>query len=175
MGADGGVCWVSLFKGTHENYSRVLELLQPFWQFLSQDGGAYWAEEGHAEWFAANSHIGAPSELVGLYGTDRCDSFTLNDLRDLCTVDDSPSYMGDLYALTFDELDLECRTSPFPVSGNHHEHPLRRLWYEHFHYWSREETLAALGPLANMLIVDWANEMCSLVRVNHVASEETWT
>ncbi len=175
MGADGGVVYVSLHEGTHENYSRVLTLIQPFWQFLCRNGMSNWAEEAHGEWEDANTTIGPPHELLGFYGTDRCDSFTLSDLTDLCSIDESPSYLGDLYALTFDELDLECRTSPFPVSGRYHEHCLRRLWYEHFNYSTREETLIALGPLASMTISDWAIELRNLLRVNHIVQEETWT
>ncbi len=175
MGADGGVVWISLREGTHENYSRVLDLLQPFWQFLSQNGCANWAEEANAEWERANPGYGPPGYLFGYYGTDRCDSFTLCELRDLCYVDGSPSYLGDLYALTFDELDLECRTSPYPVTSSYYEHRLRRLWYEHFHYSTREKVLTDLGPIANMVISDWAAELSKLLRVNHPVQEETWT
>jgi hypothetical protein len=175
MGAEGGVVYVSLKKGTHENYTRVLNLIQPFWQFLCRDGMSIWAEDAHSEWEQSNVDIGSPNELVGFYGTDRCDSFTLDDLYSLCEIDDPPSYLGDLYALSFDELDLECRTSPYPVSGKYDEHPLRRLWYEHFQYKTREQVLLALGGIADMIISDWANELNRLLHLDRAVQEETWT
>jgi hypothetical protein len=175
MGADGGVVYISLKKGTDENYSRVLILLQPFWQFTSRDGGAHWAEEANWEWEKANHDISPPNYLLGYYGTDRCDNFSLSDLAYVCEVDDPPSYLGDLYALTFDELDLECRTSPFPVSGRYDEHPLRRLWHEHFHYREREKVLTDLGAIATMTISSWAAELHGLLHLDRFVQEETWT
>lgn len=170
MGADGGVVYVPLKHPTPERFKRVHELLQPFWQFLSRDGGASWAEEANWKWEQENS-IG--DCILGYYGTDRCDNFELGDLTDL--VEPFEDWRGNLYELTFDELDLECRTSVAPPTGAYHEHILRRLWYEHFHYSSRDEVLDSLGPLATMKIADWAQEIDSLLNINAIVHEETWT
>lgn len=175
MGADGGVVYIPLKRGTPENYSRVLDLIQPFWQFLCRDGMADWSEDAHSEWEHNNPDIGPPNELLGFYGTDRCDSFSLEELGNLCEVDASPSYLGDLYALTFYELDLECRTSPSPVTSSYNEHPLRRLWHEHFQYKKHDEVLTALGPIATMTISSWAKELTGLLYFDRYVMEETWT
>jgi hypothetical protein len=175
MGADGGVVYLPLKKGTQENKSRVLDLIQPFWQFLCRNDCAHWAEDAHSEWESNNRDIDcSPDYIVGYYGTDRCDSFVLSELGYLCEVDDKPSYMGDLYALTFDELDLDCRTSPYSVGGRD-AHRLHRLWHEHFDYKKREEVLTNLGPIANMVISDWCAEMNKLLYLERFVQEETWT
>lgn len=176
MGADGGVVYIPLRNGTDANYKRVTELLQPFWQFLCTNDCSNIGEDANWEWQQANP-INAPEYVLGYYGTDRVDNFELGDLRDTCyvpTLDDLP-YQGDLYSLTFDELDLECRTSPFPIKGAYYDHPLHRLWHQHFYYSSREEVLSALGPLADMKAEDWANELNSLLYLDRVVHEETWT
>lgn len=172
MGADGGVVYVPLKHPTAERWDRIRELLRPFWQFLDDSGLSYPAEEGNAKWHEKNS-IGGPDFLLGYYGTDRCDNFELGDLPDL--VEPFEDWRGNLYCLTFDELDLECRTSLTPPTGTYHEHVLRRLWYEHFHYTSREEVLTKLGSLATMKIEDWCREVDSILCLGRIAHEETWT
>jgi len=170
MGADGGVVYVRLKNPTHENYAKVLDLLKPFWQFLSRDGGASWAEEANYAWENENPSIDGPSYLLGYYGTDRCDSFDLSDLEALTESDE------ELDPLTFSELDLDCRTRPIaPTSLRYCEKPFHRLWSEHFKWQDRERTLNELGPLANVTIASWREQMLDLVDVHHVAHEETWT
>lgn len=169
MGADGGVVYVPLKRPTHENYTLVLALLSPFWQFLSQDGGAHWAEDANSEWERENSHVNAPEYLFGYYGTDRCDNFELGDLEELTEADD------ELDPLTFDELDLDCRTCTPPPSRSYDEKPFRRLWKEHFGWRTREQTLIELGPLTNVTIASWREQMLSLVHVDRAVHEETWT
>jgi hypothetical protein len=149
MGADGGVVYIPLRAPGKEAWERAIALLRPFWQFLSTDGGAYWAENANAEWERKNPKVGPPDYLLGYYGTDRGDNFDLGDLPVLC--DPFKDWRGDLYALTFEELDLDVRTRPF-MEGRYNRHPLHRLWLEHFEYRSREEVLAALGPLAKMTV-----------------------
>lgn len=173
MGADGGVVYIPLKNPTHDNYARVCQLLQPFWQFQDQDSSAYWAEAANWEWQKANPNIGAPHEVLGYYGTDRGDNFDLSRLPELCEM--SVDYHGDLYALTFDELDMDCRTSLVPITGAYHEPILYRLWYRHFHLFSREEVLRQLGIIANMTAAQWAKELDSLLELSAMVTEETWT
>lgn len=168
MGADGGVVYIPLRNGTDQNYARVLELLSPLWQFLSTDGGASWAEEANWEWMQNNS-IDPPKYVLGYYGTDRCDSFELGDLELLC----SPETNDPLYELTFEELDLECRTSPYPITSSYNHHPLHKLWYQHFG-WSKPEDVS-LGVLTTMKVSDWAKELHRLLHLDRVVHEETWT
>lgn len=168
MGADGGVVYIPV-RG---DYPRVEELLKPFWQFLCKTSCCSWGEDAHWAWENANPTIDAPEYLVGYYGTDRCDSFTLDDIHNLCYPwDDRP----DLYELTFDELDMDCRTQTPPIKGSYDEPILHRLWYQHFQWISREETLAELGPLANMTIKEWAGQLKQLLDLDKVVSVETWT
>lgn len=175
MGADGGVVYIPLKHPSAERYDRVVELLQPFWQFLNRDGGADWAEEANWKWEQENS-IGPPTYVLGYYGTDRGDSFDLGDLRELCLIDYRRSYDDDgLYSLTLDELDLDCRTSPFPITGSHNHHPLHRLWYSHFHYYPREEVVKQLGPIASTTVEAWAKELTGLLNLPCTVQEETWT
>lgn len=172
MGADGGVVYIPLKHPSIDRYDRVRKLLEPFWQFLSQDGGADWADEANYKWMQENS-IGAPKYILGYYGTDRCDNFDLGDLASLC--EPFEDWRGKLFELTFDELDLDCRTSPVPITSSYSEHPLRRLWHEHFWFYSREETLEKLGSLAHTRIDAWAREIESLLNLQCTVHEETWT
>lgn len=169
MGADGGVVYVPLRSPTLERYNRVAELLGPFWQFLSQNGTSSWAEDANSEWEESNTHIYPPDYIQGCYGTDRVDSFDLGDLEHLVDVDD------ELFELTFDELDLECRTSPVPVNSSINERPFRRLWHEHFAYSSREDVLSRLGKMSNMTISSWVEEIINLLFIDRIVHEETWT
>lgn len=176
MGADGGVVYIPLRNPSDKNYERVTQLLQPFWQFLNRDGCAHWAEEAHWEWEQNNS-IDPPKYVLGYYGTDRVDDLELGDLPEICDVpdrDDAP-YQGYLYDLTFSELDLECRTTMFPITGSYYGHPLHKLWHKHFHWSSREEVISNLGSLLDMKIEDWAKELNNLLFMNQVVHEETWT
>lgn len=172
MGADGGIVGIPLKHPTQANYARVLELLNPFWQFMSQNGGASWAEDANYKWEEENADM-MVGNLIGYYGTDRCDNFELGHLPELC--EPFVDYRGDLYSLTFDELDMDCRTSFIPVKGDYHEHPLYRLWYQHFRYTSREDTLSKLGSIALMTGKQWSEELGSLLDLNAVWHEETWT
>lgn len=173
MGADGGVVWIPLKKPTSENYTRVLELLNPFWQFLSQDGCSNIGEDTNREWKQENSHIGAPEFLLGYYGTDRGDDFDLFDLPECCDITDD--YQGNLHQLTFDELDLDCRTAPITITNSYNHHTLHRLWYAHFGYKSREESLENLGTLASITGEAWASELDSLLHLDRLVSNKTWT
>ncbi len=172
MGADGGVVYISLKKPSMEKYSRVVELISPFWQFLSKDDCSNIGQESNYEWERNNS-IGPPEFILGYYGTDRCDNFDLGDLPLVCTVTDD--WKGYLHSLTFDELDLSCRTSPIPITGAYEEHILEQLWYEHFRFMPREEVLERFGPLSSMAVEDWANEIEDLLNLNRVFLNETWT
>lgn len=170
MGADGGIVYIPVREQAVENYNRVLTLLEPFWQFLSDNGVSSVAEENNYRWREANLNIGAPNYIVGCYGTDLCDKLTLDCLEIICEEDDSG-----LYDLTFDELDLECRTSPFSINGEHYNHILHNLWFQHFKYSTREETLKALDNLAGMKISNWCREIKHLLYLNQKVCEETWT
>ena len=172
MGADGGIVGIPLKNSTQEHYARVLELLKPFWQFLSMNSGASWAEDANYKWEEENASLYS-DHLIGYYGTDRCDNFELGDLPVIC--EPFVDYRGDLYSLTFDELDMDCRTSYIPIKGDYHDHPLHRLWYQHFGWTNREETLTSLGPIASMTCKQWAEELDSLLQLNAVWHEETWT
>lgn len=167
MGADGGVVYIPLHKPNAINYNRVLELLNPFWQFLCTNG-AHWAEDANWEWQQNNS-IKGPEYILGYYGTDRVDNFDLTHLYEICNND-----LDELYDLTFDELDLERRTNPVPVDA-YCDHILHNLWYEHFKYSSREEVLSSLGTLSNLKIKDWVKELNDLLDFKSLVSEQTWT
>lgn len=169
MGADGGLVMIPLRKSSDENYKRVFSLLKPFWQFYTRDDVSNVAKEANFEYESVHDLSG---NFVGYYGTDRCDNAELGDLEWICA-----SYAdGDLYSLTFDELDLECRTSvDKPFAGNYAEHPLRKLWAQHFNWMSREEVLEHLGSLSNVVISDWVSELNSLLDVKNIWHEETWT
>lgn len=168
MGADGGVVYIPLRKPNTANYNRVLELLNPFWQFLCTRG-AHWAEDANWEW-QQNHSIKGPEYILGYYGTDRVDNFDLTHLHEIHKDD-----RNELYDLTFDELDLECRTNPVPINGGYYNHILHNLWHEHFEYSSREEVLSALGALSNVKIKDWIKELNDLLDFESLVSEQTWT
>ena len=173
MGADGGVVYIPLCHGTLENYKRVVDLLNPFWQFLSANGCAYWAEEGHHKWEEENHLINPPNYIMGYYGTDRGDYLSLDDLANIC--EPFQDWHGDLFELTFDELDLDCRTAPLAPTGRYFDPPLYRLWFQHFKYSSREAVIKELGPLVSMKIRDWTNELNELLCLDQTVTEETWT
>ena len=172
MGADGGIVGIPLKDRTQANFTRVYELLKPFWQFLSTSDGASWAEDANYKWEEENASSMA-GNLIGYYGTDRCDNFELGHLPDLC--EPFVDYRGDLYSLTFDELDMDCRTSYIPISDGYFEYPLHRLWYRHFRHDAREEVMNSLGSIASMTVKQWAEELDSLLQLNAVWHEETWT
>jgi hypothetical protein len=142
--------------------------LDPFWQFLSE-GVSSVAEDANIEW-GKNSSIYPPNYILGYYGTDRGDNLDLGYLNNICYDDGTP-----LYYLSFNELDLECRTSPFPITGEDNNYPLHNLWYQHFHYKTREETLKSLGELADTVIKDWGEEIRSLLHLERMTHKETWT
>ena len=77
--------------------------------------------------------------------------------------------------MTFDELDMDCRTSYIPISDGYFEHPLHRLWYQHFRHDAREEVMNSLGSIASMTVKQWAEELDSLLQLNAVWHEETLT
>lgn len=171
MGADGGIIYAPLRAASRANYARVTQLLRPFGMLTSLDGSASWADDAHRAWLRAHPEIAPPAYLVGLYGTDR-----VSDLGDLVTLcEPFEDWRGDLYALTWGDLDLECRTALVPVSDGHYEHPLRRLMYQHYGHFTREETLAAFRPLDTMLVRDWAIEVEGLLDLDRIRREETWT
>jgi hypothetical protein len=173
MGADGGVVYVAVKDGTEKSYNRVVELLSPFWQFLSQDGCAFYAQKAHNKWHYYNISIYPPKYILGYYGTDRFDNFNLEHLETICEKDPEITYVGDLYSYTFDELDIDCRTSN--ITGSYNDHILYRLWYQHFKYSSREEVLKQFGSLSSVKISDWAKELRELLDIDHITTEETWT
>jgi len=171
MGADGGLVMIPLKESSDENHIRVFSLLKPFWQFYTTDDISSVASEANRKFKSKNDLNGY---FVGCYGTDRCDHAELGELRSICTpfVDD---YYGDLYSLTFGELDLECRTSMEKPNADYTEHPLRKLWAQHFDLMSREDVLEHLGSLSNIIISDWVSELNSLLKINNVCYKETWT
>lgn len=172
MGADGGLVFIPLKKPTSENYVRALYLLKPFWQFLTYDDVSNFAKDAYFKYQSENDCSGC---IFGCYGTDRGDNAELGELELICSpfIDD---FHGDLYSLTFDELDLECRTSPFtPFASDYSEHPLRRLWAQHFDVFSREDFQSFLSPICNVIIYDWAKELSSLLYLNNYFRIETWT
>lgn len=171
MGADGGVILLSLKKGTTENYSKVSKLLKPFWQFTNRNGGYYIAEQANFDFIMENDY-GPPNYLIGYYGTDRGDSLNLGDLRDILN-----PYEGEydeVYKLTFDELDLDCRTNPY-LDFDKYRFPLYRLWSEHFDYKSREDSLNYLGDISNLVIENWILELKELLNIDSICYIETWT
>lgn len=171
MGADGGVVYLKLRKGTSGRYARVNELLKPFWNFLSSSGRCHEAERSTSSWHKKNPEITPPLFLVGYWGTDRGDSLSLHDLREICTWD-----QDEIYQLSFDDLDLECRTLSPPLLGRAFgSHPLHALWVEHFRYTSREETLSKLGPLKTVIISDWVKELEELLDFKSFTHEQTWS
>jgi hypothetical protein len=172
MGADGGIVLIKLKNKTNENYSRVSKLIKPFWQFTNRGGGYYIAEEANFAWENEN-HCGPPDYLIGCYGTDRGDSLNLGDLREiLLSYEDEDE--DETYKLTFDELDLDCRTSPnFYLDG--YQNPLYKLWDRHFSYLSREDVLKELGEISNFVIHNWISELKELLNINSLCYIQTWT
>lgn len=169
MGGDGGVVYIPVKKPSTKKCARADELLAPFWQFQSMEGCSPWAKDALYEWENKNTNICAPEWIVGLYGTDRPDYADLNDIEVLC--DEDP----DMDELTFDELDLDCRTiSPKPI-GDWTENKWRRLWFSHFSYSSREDVLQKLGALADMTILSWRQELSLCIHVDRRGFDETWT
>lgn len=174
MGADGGVVYIPVRDASVARHARVIELLTPFWQFLDQDGGAFWAEAGHAAWSKSNTTVHAPHYILGYYGSDRGDNVSLGELPAICAPD-LEHYLHYLYELTFEELDLDCRTTVLPITGAYYEPWPHRLWFKHFKHWPHEEVLDAFGPLASMRMIDWTLELASLLDLRRVVHEETWT
>lgn len=170
MGADGGVVLIKLKKGTLENYSRVSKLLKPFWQFTNRGGGFYIAEDANFIWETEND-CGPPNYLIGCYGTDRGDSLNLGDLREILS---SYEDEDETYKLTFDELDLDCRTSPY-FDLDKYQYPLYKLWNEHFYYYSREDVLEKLGEISNLVIQNWVSELKELLDIDSICYIQTWT
>ena len=178
MGADGGVIYIALRNPSDANYMRCLELLKPFWQFLCTTSCSDVSQDANWEWQKNNPDINSPKYLLGYYGTDRVDNFDLHHLAEICQIPDSKYFDVDehkLFSLTFDELDLECRTSNIQDDNGRFNSILHDLWYQHFKSHSREQVLLELGPLSNMKIEDWASELCSLLWFDAFNSEETWT
>ena len=170
MGADGGIVLIKLKNATTENYSRVSKLLKPFWQFTNRGGGYYIAEEANFAWENEN-HCVPPDYLIGCYGTDRGDSLNLGDLREiLISYEDE----DETYKLTFDELDLDCRTSPY-FYFDRYQNSLYKLWDQHFHYSSREEVLKELEEISNLVIQNWVFELKELLDINSLCYIQTWT
>lgn len=65
MGADGGVCWVTLRKG--KNRSDFEKLFEPWAsELLSEDRGSSWGDDSRYDFISAND-LGS---CVGSYGTD---------------------------------------------------------------------------------------------------------
>jgi hypothetical protein len=60
-------------------------------------------------------------------------------------------------------------------NADYTEHPLRKLWAQHFDLMSREDVLEHLGSLSNIIISDWVSELNSLLKINNVCYKETWT
>ncbi len=168
MGADGGILYVRLTNPYQ--YARVINLIGPFYRLINDDGGASWADEANYHWREANPSIVAPRYLLGYYGTDRGDSISLRELPELCCFEDDA-----LYDLTFEELDLDCRTFPYGLDYPRYGHILYRLRYEHFDYVSHDETISRLGTIAKMPIKEWAREVRSLLDLRNIAIVETWT
>lgn len=170
MGADGGIVLIKLKNGTLENYSRVSELLKPFWQFTNRSGVSHIAEEANFIWETEN-HCRPPNYLIGCYGTDRGDSLNLCDLREIII---SYEDEDDIYKLTFNELDLDCRTSPYFYMDKY-QYPLYKLWNEHFYYSSRKDVLKELGNISNLVIQNWVSELKELLDIDSLRSIQTWT
>lgn len=170
MGADGGIVLIKLKNGTTENYTRVSKLLKPFWQFTNRNGCSSLAEEANFSWETEND-CGPPNYLIGYYGTDRGDSLDLSDLRNILS---SYEDEDETYKLTFDELDLDCRTSPFFYMDKY-QYPLYKLWNEHFNYYSREDVLKELGDISNLVIQNWVFELKELLNIDSLCHIETWT
>lgn len=171
MGADGGVVYIRLRNPS--KYSRVEELLRPFWQFLDPGGRSDWAEDSTIEWENQNPNISSPDFLLGYYGTDRADNQDLHDLANICQME-----IDELCQLTFSDLDLECRTWPGwgqYYNSNYGLYPLHALWLCHFRYDTHEEVVKRLGGLASMRVIDWTQELGNLLHLQSVGSEETWT
>jgi hypothetical protein len=88
-------------------------------------------------------------------------------LPELCTKDDEKD------DLTFEDLDLDFRTEePWKKFDNN---PWRKLWNNHFKYDSREKIIQELGPIANMTLKQWKEEMLFLSKIENIFTEETWT
>lgn len=176
MGADGGLVMIPLKKSSDENYKRVFSLLKPFWQFYTRDDISNVAKEANSK-YEESPHDLLRGHFRGCYGTDRGDNAELGELEFICNPNANDyHYYGDLYSLTFDELDLECRTSiDKPFAGYYDEHPLRKLWAQHFDHMPREQVLEHLGSLSNVVILDWVSELKSLLDVKNIWREETWT
>lgn len=172
MGAEGGVVYIPLRKPSYPRQARVVELLNPFYQFLSVNGLSNVGEDANADWLKNNPSFAYGDKYIwGYYGTDRVDDYDLTQLPEIC----GPDPEDPIYDLTFEELDLDCRTNPLPIDGEYWQHPLYKLWYQHFHWRSNEKVLEVFGSLATMKIRDWADELSKLLYLDRCASEETWT
>lgn len=171
MGADGGVILLPVKNGTAENYSEVSKLLKPFWQFTNRNGGYYIAEQANYH-FIMKHDYGPPNYIIGYYGTDRGNSLNLGDLRKI--LNSYEDEYDEVFKLTFDELDLDCRTNPY-FDFDKYRFSLYRLWNEHFDCKSREESLNDLGDISNIVIENWAFKLKELLDIDSLCFIETWT
>lgn len=171
MGADGGVEWVKLRDP--KKYNRLVELLLPFWQIGwrgDKSGCAGYNVDKHLEWMDSCPSVCPPNYLLGFYGTDRGDACSLETL---CTMleseDEEPA------TFTFAEFDEYYRLT-IDETWDWRRAPWNKCWTEHFQYKNHEEVCEELGPLKDMKISDWVEEIRAIIDLRFwVMSAETWT
>lgn len=169
MGADGGVVYVSLRDPVTENWQRAYDLLAPFYQFMNRDGVSSVSQSANLDWEKKNPEVGFPTHLLGYWGTDRPEQSDLGNLYELCSFGiDEP-----VHQLTFNELDLDCRTRN---DCEYYSHPVYTMFENHFKDLPRETVLAEFGPLlSEMLVKDWIKELNKLLHITSIGYVETWT
>lgn len=203
MGADGGVCWMALKDPS--KYDRVLELIKPFyfltsvddyhWSNVEWDDPIIHAPEYLTGTYGTDQEYSIDDALVEILDVK---NYNHADHYGECA---NPSILYE--HLTFMELveDLESRPI-MDVYSNGHWRYLGEGWrprkwdYQYLRNcyssngirislleemlwdavgWRRNKLREALGPIADMKIGEWMNEMRSLLDYRHHGCEETWT
>lgn len=193
MGADGGIVWMMVKDPS--KYKRVKELLYPF--SFTEWCCADWQEDANSNFLDKNADISEPEYLVGTYGTNQ--DTDLNDLKNILTYE--PEELCSDPSLTFSELleDLESRPVSFKnnsgpwqylhmckqdvvylrhycydVNGNHLS-PLEIILWDCMRYHSVVDRMINLNVIAHMTVLNWYEELQTLLNPNKTYMEETWT
>lgn len=164
MGADGGICWLTLKKS--ENYDRVMKLIAPFNLIVYNDKCHY---EEHSDWRDRNPDIRGPDHIVSIYGSFVDDG--LNYLADIISYDHENEQLDATFAEVLEDLE----TRPYWLHEDYAKTLIEKLiWKRVKSYSSYEEAISRLGIIKDMTIREWLRELRESL-FDHYNSAETWT
>ncbi len=164
MGADGGICWLTL--KVPKNYDRVMKLIAPF-NLIVYNDKCHYAE--HMAWRDSHPNIGRPNEIVGIYGSFVDDG--LNYLYSIINYDDDWEQLD----YTFTELLIELETRPSWLQDSFARTAIERMLWERVKDCAPiEDAISRLDILADMTVRDWLEELRTSL-YPYFNSVETWT